>query len=426
MKADKTPLEEKKKQSSKKEEGLGRVISEQEFICKLKGRERRLFILGNLFREKKELSQKYYSNLESEAHSLETFLDNHRARGNKTFIYFAELVASIRWFAKTIHTLKHILNRYKSYRLKENKEFFNQMHQITQFCEDALLNLYTALVEEATSLGIEVSHQHKGEEEFSEAKTEEYLVQNVDEIYCIPEGQYQQITEVTFKYVDVAEKLAELLDGSQPTEDKIEEMTSTFHRIQTKYDSYIKNSEEEKKDERLKLLRGYISISLHLLEAALYLSHFYERHASMDRLSEVKSRISEIIPPGEINKKVSILLNQAKDYAIEGSDLARDLLKDYADVTLTREKITIPKGSILHLRPASALVEPVIQCSTPVLLEIDGKRVRANSVLEIIAVMGEVADKIEEKDVEMILQGDREVVKKMKENFLSKILETKR
>ena len=58
-------------------------------------------------------------------------------------------------------------------------------------------------------------------------------------------------------------------------------------------------------------------------------------------------------------------------------------------------------------------------------LEIDGKKVRANSVLEIIAVMGEVADKIEKDDVEMVLQGDQKVVKEMKGNFLTKILETK-
>jgi len=39
--------------------------------------------------------------------------------------------------------------------------------------------------------------------------------------------------------------------------------------------------------------------------------------------------------------------------------------------------------------------------------------------------MGEVADKLEKSDVEMVLQGDKEIVRKMKENFLTKIVETK-
>ena len=423
MKNKQFTLEKETRESSTIEKSLGRVISEKEFISKVKGREKRFFALGNLLRERKDLSQKYYSNLESEAHSLETFLDNHRARGNKTFFFLAELVASVRWFARTIHTLKHIQIRYKSYGLKENQEFLKDLFDITEFCNSALSDIYDVLVEEALSLGIEVSSRPLGEEEFAEAKTEEYLVQNIDEIFCLPEEE--KITEVAFKYVDAERKLTELLDQPLFTEDDIEESVSAFHRIQTKYDSYIKNSNEEKKDPRLKLLRGYISISLHLLEAALYLYHLYERHISTNRISETGKRLSDIISPPAVNDKAKVLLGWTKNYAQKGSFLAKDLLKDYADVTLARERILIPKGSILHLRPASALVEPVIQCRTPVLLEIDGKRVRANSVLEIIAVMGEVADKLEQQDVEMVLQGDEQVVKKMKDNFLSKILETK-
>jgi len=407
-----------------RERHLAKVISEKEFIPKLKKKARRLFFLGTLLIEKKQLSQEYYSNLESEAHSLETFLDNYKARGNRTFVFFTELVASLRWIAKAVHTLKHILNRYTSYGLKENEKFFNEVEQTIQLCHGALLELYKNLREEAHSLDVSFPLYSLKKEDFIKKEAEEYLVQDIDEVYCINKGE--NITEITFRYVDAAEKLCELLRKKEsPTEDEIEELMSAFHRIQSKYDSYIKGGEEEKKDKRLSLLRGYISISLHLLEAALYLSHFYERHANGERLIGPQKRVSEIVDPRNIKEKVNILLSYARDYALEGDKLARKFLKSYADMTLTREIITIPKGSILHLRPASALVEPVIRCNSPVLLEIDGKRVRANSVLEIIAVMGEVADKIKENDVEMVLQGDREVVKKMKENFLSKILETK-
>jgi len=153
--------------------------------------------------------------------------------------------------------------------------------------------------------------------------------------------------------------------------------------------------------------------------------HFYERHIKADGLSGLKEKISRTVSPSEVRENIKVILNHANGYALEGEFLARELLKDYADMTLARERIIIPKGSVLHLRPASALVEPVIHSTAPVLLEIDGKKVRANSVLEIIAVMGEVADKLEKSDVEMVLQGDKEIVRKMKENFLTKIVETK-
>lgn len=409
----------------RKAKPLGKVIDKQEFVSKLEERIPRLFGLGNFLLEGKDLGQIYYSNLQSEAHTLETFLDNHKARGNKTFAYFTELVACIRWIAAAAHTFKHIQNIFKGYKLEENEEFFVDLEGFVDFCDDALRDLYKNLKQEVVSIGVSIPSFQVEKREFLENEVQEYLVQDIDGgYYCLFEGE--KITEVTFAYVDIADKVSEFLHDGAPTEDKIEEFNSSFHRIQSKYDSYVGGSEEEQKDKQLEVLRGHISVCLHLLEAAFYLLHFYERHIKSESLGEVKKRISQIIDPSRAEQTINRILRHVERYAVEGKQLAKVLLREYADVSLTREKVVIPKGSILHLRPASALVEPVIQCSTPVLMEIDGKRVRANSVLEIIAVMGEVADKIETSDVEMVLQGDHKVVKKMKESFLSKILETTR
>jgi len=403
---------------------LSRIIREDEFALKLTERSQRFFALGRLLARKRELSQKYYSNLEDEVHSLETFLDDYRARGNAIFVYFTELVTSIRWFSKTVYTLKHIFNRYRSYGLEENKRFFLDLKEMVEFCNVCLTKLYQVTQVEASSLGIKKTRRQVSKKEFAETMTEEYLVQNIDEIYSLEEEE--KVTEVTFKYADAAERLAELLQETNLTEDRVEELMSSFHRIQSKYDSYIKGSEKERNDGRLPRLRGYISICLHLLEIALYLSHLYEIYQSAEKIGQIKERVAGFLRLEKTYQKVSLALSYAKEYALGGIDTARELLKDYADMTLAREHILIPKGSTLHLRPASALVEPVIQCNSPVLLQIDNQRVRANSVLEVLVAMGRVADKIEEKDIEMVLQGDKTVVKKMKENFLSKILEVKK
>ncbi|MCD6574208.1 hypothetical protein J7K97_00820 [Candidatus Aerophobetes bacterium] len=408
----------------KKSKPLGKVISREEFISKLEKRGQRFFALGNFLLIGRYFGENYYSNLENEAHILETFLDDHKARGNRLFIFFTELVACIRWIANTARTLKHIQNRYKNYGLERGKDLLVDIKKSLDFCNTSLSNLYKALKDEAAILGIRIPAYCMEEEDFLETEVQEYLVQDIDESYCCTYKE-EKVIEVTFTYVDIADKLSELLKRGKPTEDRIEEFASAFHRIQSKYDSYISGSEEERNDQRLKKARGYISVCLHLLEAALYMLHLYERHIEVEGPSEKKEKISRILSPSKVRENIDMILSYANDCALEGELLARELLKDYADMTLTREKVIIPRGSVLHLRPASALVEPVIKSTTPVLLEIDGKKVRANSVLEIIAVMGEVADKIEKSDVEMVLQGDREVVKKMKENFLTKIVETK-
>jgi len=67
----------------KKGKPLGRVLSAKQFVSKMGKRGRRFFALGNFLLEKKDLSQNYYSNLGNEANILETFLDNHKARGNR-------------------------------------------------------------------------------------------------------------------------------------------------------------------------------------------------------------------------------------------------------------------------------------------------------------------------------------------------------
>lgn len=403
---------------------LGKVISREEFISKLEKMAHRFFALANFLLEQKELSQSYYSNLGSEAHTLETFLDNHKTRGNRFFAYFTKLVVCMRWIAQAVHTARHIQNRFKGYGLKENDKFFVHIQSLVEFCDDVLRKLYEVLRKEAISLGMKLSSGYIVEEEFLETEVQEYLVQDMDEVdYCLSEGE--RVTEITFTYVDLVDRLSEFLKIAEPTEEKMEEFTSAFYRIQSKYDSYIGGSEDEKKDKQLKTLRGYISVCLHLLKAAFFILHFYERHIKAESSSEIKKKILQIVDSLEVKENVDVILKYANDYAAKGEVLAKKLLREYADMTLAREKIIIPRGSILHLRPASALVEPVIQCTTPVLLEIDGKRVRANSVLEIIVAMGEVADKIEKSDVEMVLQGDQAVVKKMKDNFLTKILETK-
>ncbi|MBC7189039.1 hypothetical protein H5U35_02330, partial [Candidatus Aerophobetes bacterium] len=122
----------------KKSKPMSRVITEEEFSQKLQKRAQRIFSMGNVLLKKKDLEQIYYSNLQAEAHALETFLDNHKARGNKKFSYFTELVACIRWIANAIYTIKHIQNRFKNYNLEENEKLFQSMDNFIIFCNKIL------------------------------------------------------------------------------------------------------------------------------------------------------------------------------------------------------------------------------------------------------------------------------------------------
>ena len=68
-----------------------------------------------------------------------------------------------------------------------------------------------------------------------------------------------------------------------------------IHNIQSDYDTYIKNTKIEVAYKELKILRGYVSMPLHLLDVSLWLAHFYERHEDEIRPGMNRTRISMIV-----------------------------------------------------------------------------------------------------------------------------------
>ncbi|GIS84907.1 MAG: hypothetical protein CM1200mP16_12070 [Nitrospina sp.] len=69
-----------------------------------------------------EVSRKMYSRLMQESEYLESVLDEHGARENKAWSFFSEYIACIRNLAIAAFYIKHILDRYPYYKLKESIE----------------------------------------------------------------------------------------------------------------------------------------------------------------------------------------------------------------------------------------------------------------------------------------------------------------
>ena len=76
----------------------------------------------------KNVSRKIYSRLVQESEYLESVLDEHGARENKAWSFFSEYIASIRNLAIAAFYIKHILDRYPYYKLKETKEVDAEFH----------------------------------------------------------------------------------------------------------------------------------------------------------------------------------------------------------------------------------------------------------------------------------------------------------
>ena len=105
---------------------LIQIISEEEFLDIVQKPSELFFMVSkdfeNFVEKKKGVSRKIYSRLMQESEYLESVLDEHGARENKAWSFFSEYIASIRNLAIAAFYIKHILDRYPYYKLKEATE----------------------------------------------------------------------------------------------------------------------------------------------------------------------------------------------------------------------------------------------------------------------------------------------------------------
>ena len=111
---------------------LIQIISEEEFLLIVQEPSEQFFMVGKDFEKivekEKDVSRKIYSRLIQESEYLESVLDEHGARENKAWSFFSEYIASIRNLAIAAFYIKHILDRYPYYKLKETKEIDLEFH----------------------------------------------------------------------------------------------------------------------------------------------------------------------------------------------------------------------------------------------------------------------------------------------------------
>src|SRR5262249_14103524 len=131
-----------------------------------------------------------------------------------------------------------------------------------------------------------------------------------------------------------------------------------IHNLQSKYDTFVKATEAERRDPDLKRFRGHVSITLHLVECLTHLVHFYERHENEIRGDQVKNRVAALIDKDAVlDRAVTFCLYYAHAYLNEGEPLAEQLVKRYT--SQDRVELELPEGIHIHIRPASLIAEIV-------------------------------------------------------------------
>jgi phosphotransferase system HPr-like phosphotransfer protein len=392
------------------ERSLEEVIQERAFSGLVQAQSQSFFRLANtlLARRPAEWNKRHLNQLVIESQALESFLDDYGAAYNRTWCLLRELAASLRWFSLAAFSLAHLLGRIESYGLDvtfssaERDEAQRSLERVRGFLGENLERLLQRTCAEVERLGLERTPETYPDESLLGVAPRQRLPRNVGQEDLLDENQ--KIAEVASKYLascDLLEDLGirrigeperrrELLERIC-TEAQARVYEATVHNLQSSYDTYIKNSVVEGRDDRLPRLRGHLSTALHLLEAVTFLTHFVERHEGGIRSQDAEQELSRLIDRRSVQEMIlNDLLATGDRFMQRGRGIAEELLHAYTN--LQELTVELPRDIRLHARPAALIVGIVGHFGTPVELEVQGHKCNAGSILELLVTVGSHPD----------------------------------
>jgi hypothetical protein len=404
---------------------LTEVISEEAFLELAQEHSRNFLKIHNfLQKERRSHTRKFYSHLIEESEELESFLDDHCARDNRTWYYFGELVACIRNLAKVAFILEHILNRYHAYGLQDNDSlaFLKDARNASTFLDDTIYALFDELRKESLRLGMKPSRGTLKEDSLGEFYPQKRLPYTIDEE--AESDARKVLAKVASQYLGVISKVENFgwnheanhsdshgnLVPHKIDEERSREVAAFIHSLQSTYDHHIRRTPLEAQDESLKRFRSFVSMPLHLMSIVNWLSHLYQRHILTARHGKGRKGIRFLVDGSKImDIMVHFALFHANRYLQAGKDLAREILEKYTEVGTCELKV--PEKLGFHLRPASLIAKLAKHYGTKLSLIVDGREYDASNVLSISMAAGLIARKGYRT---VLFEGDRRVLEDLR------------
>ncbi|MCM8821340.1 MAG: hypothetical protein NC831_00780 [Candidatus Omnitrophica bacterium] len=420
-----------KKFSRALEEIMTREEIERVFIPKLKEVAYNFFeIVKHFIKHKTSCGKEFFVTFTKESDKLESFLDDHGAANNKSFYYFRELTAAVRWFTQAIFQNLHILTRYSLYHLNlspgEGKKFNEGLKKNLDFLESTLEIFCNEILSEGKSLGIVVGDEYHPAE--SVGFSIPYRKTLPSDLEQQDVGDRDRLINFLLKFLNLEQDLEMFANDrnveANVTEETLENFRSAYHRLQSTYDTYIGNTSIAKEFSALVSLRGHISVNLHLLEMARSLIHFYERHTErLTRISEDKLCIRNI-RFNDIKKSVELfILPSVFSFAKSGKNLAEQIFKflgtDPDEYVLETISFVISPYRIedFHLRPVMPVTQIAAKYSVNIDLYFNRKRYDLKSPLEMAMAIPDIRERLATESARVIVRGPRKATREIFEFF---------
>ena len=367
-------------------------------------------------------TKRLYARMVSSSKLLEDFLDFHGAKNNSNWYYYRELVSSVRNLSEASYSQKHISKRLPLYDLAKTEGFEEGGYATHKFLINSLRKISRNALKAARRLHINLPEDRFSWDDFPGIATETRLEFDIDDENL--EEEKKNIVKITTEFLRVAVEFETLgfyepyaLDQikaivpSSFNEQEARRFEMVVHSLQSSFDTYVKRSGLRFHDIKLKRLRGYISVVLHLLELTRRLLHYYERHLHEVGYKNIYKKVLDALakavrPEDILDRIVNYGLYYIWYFLVQGQDLAHEILNENMERGST--VVGIPQELGFHSRPCMLVAKIVQYYGGQVELWVDSDRFDASSVLDIQWAGG----KIQKEGIkEVVFKGDVRALK---------------
>lgn len=331
----------------------------------------------------------------SQSTQLEELFDSYGARNNRRWYQLRAFTASLKLFSNVSYRLLHVHHGLPRYQLLPAEGDFQAATQQTlRFSNDVLRATAKRFLEQAAKLDL--------------PNPENNLLTDYRE--DLPPGQLLHnrtprrvtntaavVTQLATAFLNLAAE-SELLntvvhlspqDYSRYVPDPVSEeslryLKHRFHNLQSLYDTYVSDTEIEHLDADLPILRGHATIIFHLLTIATDLTHYYERHLSIQTATKGLRRHPVVHSKPLLRSLMGYAITFAGRYLVCGQRLCHGMLNHYAEV----DSITapVPRYRGFHVRPSTLIAKIVNHYGSNIRMEFEKDSYNAASPLDLFRV----------------------------------------
>lgn len=374
-----------------------------------------LLFINNLESDDYLFTKKLYSKLITTSHILEDFLDFHGAKKNKEWVFYRELSASVRHLSLACYSQRHLLNRFKFYRIENGHQDMFKLEALDtlRIIQDSLKLAVPVILDEAKRLDITIPETGYDLGYFPGITSSQHLDHNIDDSNA-KDNQKENLTRIASEFLEVIKDFDQfsfyerydLKKINQLVPEKINEVIirsyeMRIHNIQSSFDSYVVNSESAAENIILDELRSHFSVVFHILQVMGRLLHFYERHlydvGFKDVYKNVSVALSELIDRDLLlDRAVNFCLFYAAKFLSSGKEVAFRIINENMERSTIH--VGIPKDRGFHSRPSLLVAKIVQHYGGEVKLQVGEDFFDASSVLDIQWAGG----KIKKEEIEIV------------------------